>query len=139
MQNFRQIFVLSYLYNILLIMLLLVFLLHMHGHREKETEQNLTKVQMISQDESFIDQLRATMALMQEVLDKRCNQLQNEIESLKELMKVKETHIDELQNMADSVKTIKMGDLAELQNQMGLIQKAMEAKNKRFAQPREDM
>jgi predicted RND superfamily exporter protein len=133
MQNYWQIYVLSYLCIVILFVLLL---LQRRRHRQKETEQNLTEVQMILQNESFIHQLRATMSLMQEVQDEHSNQLQNEIESLKELTKTKERHIDELQNMTDSVKTMKMGYeyLAELQNQMGLKQKAMEAKNKRFAQ-----
>jgi hypothetical protein len=126
--NFWQIFVPSNFFIIPISLLVMLQLLRWCWHREDETEQNQTELQMISQDgESFIQQLRAMPALMQEAKDKQCAQIQNEMESVKETMKVNERHLAQFQNMMDLVKMIKAGDghLAQLQNQMGLTEEAI--------------
>jgi chromosome segregation ATPase len=106
-------------------------------NRKYETKQIPTEVQMnLQEDERFIQQLRAMTALMQESHEEDYVQLQSELKSLKEVRKVHQRHIDQYQNLMDLVKTIRAGDerLAELDNQMGLFEKAMEAQHERVAQ-----
>ncbi|PNF24555.1 hypothetical protein B7P43_G05376 [Cryptotermes secundus] len=144
-QNFWQIFILSgpwiMLIPCVLLLLLLLLLLQQRQHREKE--QNPAEVQMILQEhESIMQQLRAMIALMQDSQDKHCIQLQNEIESMKEVGKAKERHLDQIQHMMMGlVKMIKVGNehLAQLENEVDLIQKAREEKNEHLTQIEEEM
>jgi hypothetical protein len=43
-------------------------------------------------------------AIMQEVQDEHCDQFQNEMESVKEVMKANERHLAQFQNVMDLVK-----------------------------------
>jgi hypothetical protein len=139
-QNFWQILVPSSL--IILIPLVILRLLQRLRHLQNKMKQLETKVQMDSQvGETFIQQLRAMMALMQKAEDEHCAQLQTEIETLKELTKANERNLAQFENAIDLVKTIKPGDehLAQLQDQSGLRERAKEAEYKRFAQMQKEM
>jgi hypothetical protein len=120
------VFVLSVLFNIL-ISLVIQQLLQRCWHRKDKKEQEPTQG-----DENFVQQLRTTMTLMQEKQDKQCTRLQNEMESVRDMMKSNERRIAQFQNVKDLVKTVKQGDehLTQLQNQMGLMEKAMKAEGK---------
>jgi hypothetical protein len=117
-------------------------LLRRRWHREDETEQKPTEMQMILQEgENFVQELRATIALIQEAQDEHCAQLQNKTESVTETMKVNARHLVQFQNVMDLVKMIKARDehLSQLQNQMDLIEKAMQTEDEHRAQIQKDM
>jgi hypothetical protein len=141
-QNFWWISVPS---SLVIIPILLVMLQHFQQcwHGVYTREQKQTRLQMNLQvGKSFVQQLRATMALIQEEQDKHNAQLQNEMESVKEVMKAQERHLTELQNVMDLLKMrIKAGaeQIAQLQNQMGLMEKVMKAEGKGCAQMQEEM
>jgi hypothetical protein len=73
--------------------------------------------------------------------EKHCTQLQNDIESVKEVMKANERHLAQFQNMMDLVKMIKVGDecFAQLLNHMDLMEEAMMAEGKHRAQIQKEM
>jgi hypothetical protein len=135
-QNFWTIFVPSSLL-IVLITLVIQQLLQRRRHRENETKKMPTQVQkMLQEHEIFIRQFRATMALIQKTQDGHCARLQNEIESVKKVMKEKERHLAQFQNVLDIMETMSSGEehLALLEKQLDLIEKVKEAEIKRFAQ-----
>jgi hypothetical protein len=141
-QNFWWILVLSSLF---FISILLVMLQHFQQcwHGEYKREQKRTQLpRNLQVSESFVQEVRATMALLQEAQDEEYAQLQTEMESVKEAMKVKERRFAELQNVIDLMKTmikVQNEHVAQLQNQMGLMEKVMKAEDKRCAQIQEEM
>jgi hypothetical protein len=131
-QNFWQVFVPSS-HFIIFISSVMLELLRWCWHREVETEQKLTQLQMNLQgSKSFVGQLRAPKAFMQEEQDKHWAQFQYEMELVKEVMKANERHLAQFLNVMDFIK-IKVWDehLSQLQNQMGLTEEVMKVKGKR--------
>jgi hypothetical protein len=105
-------------------------------------EQKPTEMQMILQeDESFVQQQRATTGLMQEAQNKHCAQLQNETELVMEVMKANARCLAQFQNVVDLMKTIKARDehCAQLQIQMDLTEKALKAEDEHHAQTQKEM
>jgi hypothetical protein len=100
-QNFLWIFVPSSLF---IIPISLVMLQHLQQcwHGEYAREQKWTRLQKnLRVGKSFVRQLRATMALMQEAQNEHYAQLQNEMKLVKGVMKANERHLAQLQNVMD--------------------------------------
>jgi hypothetical protein len=127
-QNFWQIFIPCGLF--IIIFLVILQLLQQRRRRKNKIEQMQTEMQMIlKEDESYIEVVRSTIAVIQEALEDDCAEIQVEIESAREVMKSNETRLAQIRNIKYSVEMIK----AQLQNQMELIEKATAVENTHLA------
>ena len=110
---------------------------------EYEREQDLTQLpRNIQVGESIIRQLRGIMANIQEAQDEHSAQVENEMESMKEEMEMRERYFTEYQNEMDSIKTrIKAQDdhLTRLKTQMRLMESLIKEEGKRCAQIQEEV
>jgi hypothetical protein len=112
-------------------------------HRGDEREQKLSQLRMlVKEGNSFMLELRATLALVKDAEAHRHAQFQNVMDSVRKMMMERDERCAEVQNDMDSMKMLmKVEDerRAQFQNAMDSTRNMMSMENKRRGKFRDEM